>query len=143
MQTHTHICVCVCIYIYRHLHTKTQHISNVTFASKCDTITNVQGSVYDQGHCSLTALDSKTKMMMVLYQTRMILQILKKNNNKLSYETLWSQLCFCIIRRSWRIWSPNPVLIDGEEYGTFNVPVFYQKPTPTARWGDKTKRTLL
>jgi len=51
-------------------------MSNVTFTSKCDTITNVRGSVYDQGHCSLTVLDSKTKMTVVLYQTRMILQIL-------------------------------------------------------------------
>jgi len=26
------------------------------------------------------------------------------------------------------------ITVEGEEYGTFNVPVFYQKPTPTARW---------
>ena len=77
MYTHTH--THIYIHIYRHLHTKTQHMSTVTFASKCDTITNMQGSVYDQGHCSLTVLDSKMKMAMVLYQTRMIHQILKKN----------------------------------------------------------------
>ena len=46
-HTHTHIYICVCVYIYiythththihthRHLHTKTQHMSNVTFTSKC------------------------------------------------------------------------------------------------------------
>jgi len=75
-ETHTHTHIHIYIYIYIHLHTKTQHMSNVTFTSKCDTITNVQGSVYDQGQCSLTILDSKTKMTMVLYRTIMILQIL-------------------------------------------------------------------
>jgi len=24
--------------------------------------------------------------------------------------------------------------MEGEEYGIFNVPVFYEKPTSTARW---------
>ena len=77
-ETHTHTHIYIYIYIYIYLHTKTQNMSNVTFTSKCDTITNVHGSVYDQGHCSLTILDSKTKTTMVLYQTIMILQILLK-----------------------------------------------------------------